>query len=74
MSHYMYINGYFMLLFDLTPDKSASEGHTSHPENGNIRIERKFNKPISEAITCLLYLEYDNSVHVDFSRKVTTDF
>ena len=26
----MYINGYFMLLYDLTPDRAASEGHTSH--------------------------------------------
>ena len=23
----MYINGYFMLLFDLTPDRAVSEGH-----------------------------------------------
>jgi hypothetical protein len=35
----MFINGYFMLLFDITPDKGASEGHTTHPDNGNIRIE-----------------------------------
>ena len=28
ITHDMYINGYFMLLFDLTPDRSASEGHT----------------------------------------------
>jgi hypothetical protein len=30
----MCIAGYFMLLFDLTPDRAASEGHTSHPNNG----------------------------------------
>jgi len=35
----MYINGLFMLLFDLTPDHAASEAHTSLSENGNIRIE-----------------------------------
>ena len=39
ITHDMYINGYFMLLFDLTPDRAASEGHTSHPDNGNIRVE-----------------------------------
>jgi len=43
-----------MLLFDLTPDQGASEAHTSHPEQGNIRIEMKFAKPLPEAITCLL--------------------
>jgi hypothetical protein len=37
-----YIAGYFMLLFDLTHDRGASEGHNSHPDSGNIRIELKF--------------------------------
>ena len=63
-----------MFLFHLTPDRSASERHTSHPENGNIRIELKFNKPLYDAITCLLALEFDNSILVDFSRNITTDF
>ena len=58
-----------MLLFDLTPDQSASEGHTSHHENGNIRIELKFNKPLPEVITYLLYLEFNNFFLVDFSCK-----
>jgi len=57
----MYINGYFMLLFDLTRDRGASDGHTSLPANGNIRIEMLFSKPLLESIMCLLYLEYDNS-------------
>ena len=70
----MYIKGFFMLLFDLTPDRGASGGRTSHPENGNIRIELKFNKPLPDAITCPLYLEFDNSVLIDFARTVTPDF
>jgi hypothetical protein len=70
----MYIAGYFMLLFDLTPDRAASEGHTSHPDNGNIRIELKFAKDLPDAITCLLYLEYDDSARMDYSRTVSTDF
>jgi len=70
--HDMYISGYFMLLFDLTPDRAASEGHTSHPDNGNIRGELKFSKPLLEPITCIFYLEYDNSIRVDTSRTVTT--
>ena len=57
ITHDMFVNGYFMLLFDLTPDQGASEAHTSHPEQGNIRVEMKFAKPLPEAITCLLYLE-----------------
>ena len=72
ITHDMYINDCFMLLFDLTPDRAASEEHTSHPDNGNIRVELKFSKPLPEPITCLFYLEYDNSVRVDTSRTVTT--
>jgi len=70
---YIYINGYFMLLFDLTPDRGASGGHTSQPENGSIRIVLKFNKTLPEAIMCLLYLEFDNSILIDFASTVTTD-
>jgi len=74
ITHDMSIKCYFMLLFDLTPDRGASEGHQSHPENGCIRIELKFNKPLPEAITCLLYLEFDNSVLIDFEPTFTTAF
>jgi len=63
-----------MLRFDLTPDRASSEGHTSHPDYGNIRVELKFSKPLVEPITCIFYLEYDNSVRVDTSRTFTTDF
>jgi len=72
--HDMFVNGYFMLLFDLTPDKGASETHTSHPEQGNIRVELKFAKTLPEAIACLLYLEFDNSVLINLAHNVTTDF
>ena len=70
----MYINSYFMLLFDLRTDWDDSEDYKSHLENANIRIELKFNKPLPVAITCLLYLEYDKSLLLYISRNVTTDF
>jgi hypothetical protein len=46
-----------MLLFDLTPDRAASEGHISLPDQGNIRLELRFDKPLPDVVTCLLYLE-----------------
>jgi len=61
-----------MLVFALTHVKAASDGHMSHPGNGNIRVEFKFRNPSPEPITCIFYLEYDNSVRVDTSRTVTT--
>jgi hypothetical protein len=69
VTHDPYIKGLFMLVFDLTPDRAASEGHYSNPENGLIRIE------LPEPITCLLYLEFDNSIRVICSETShqTTD-
>jgi len=37
-------------------------------------VELKFSKPLPEPITCIFYLEYDNSFRVDTSRAVPTDF
>jgi len=74
ITHDMFVNVYFMLLFDLTPDQGASEAATSQHEQGNIRLELKFDKPLPEAITCLLYLEFDNSVLINLARNVTTDY
>ena len=74
ISHASFLNGYLMLLFDLTPDRGASEGHTSHPDRGNIRIEGGFAKALPVVTTYLLYLEYDSCVSVDSSLNVTRDF
>ena len=57
ISHDMYINGLFMIVYDLTPDLAASEGHASPPTSGDIRIDLKFAKALPEAVTRLLYLE-----------------
>ena len=73
ITHGLYIKGVFMLIFDLTPDRAASDGHSSNPENGHIRLELKFDKALPDTMTCLLYLEY-NSVRVDLLRNVTTDY
>jgi len=74
ITHDMYVNRYFMLLYDLTPDMAASEGHASLAENGHMRMECNLDKALPQAITCLSYLEYDNSFRIDNLRNVTTDF
>ena len=70
ITHDMYINGFFVIVYDLTPDLAASEGHVT-PTSGDIRIDLKFAKALPKAITCLLYLEY---VRIDLTRIVSTDF
>jgi hypothetical protein len=68
-----FIKGSFMLIFDLTPDGCASDGHSCFPDNGNIRIELKFYEALTEAITILLYEEFDASIQIDRLRNVLTD-
>jgi hypothetical protein len=70
----MFVNGYFMLLFDLTPDQAASEGHMSHASNGHIRLDLKFAEALPEALNILLYLEYESSVRVNPDRTVAIDY
>ena len=73
ITHDVFKNGYFILLLVLKPDRCDCEGNTSHPENGNISMELKFNKPLPEANTCLLYLEFDNSILINLVHSVTTE-
>ena len=74
VTHRLFMARYFMLLFDLTTGSAASECHISLPHQGNIRVELQFHKPLSEAITCLLYLEYDNCVCIDQLCTISADF
>jgi len=52
---------------------SVGRSHVT-PTSGDIRIDLKFAKALDEAITCLLYQQYENSVHIDLARIVSTDF
>jgi hypothetical protein len=49
ITHYMYINVYFMLVFDLTHDRGPTEGHTLHPDNDNISVRLKLSRPLRES-------------------------
>lgn len=74
ITHDMYISGHFLLLYDLTPDGGASEGHTSLLNNGSLRVEFRFADKLTEAITIIMYCEYDNSIQIDKNMLVHTDF
>ena len=68
--HDMFIAGYITQLFDLKTDRDDSEGHISLLDKGNIRLQLQFDQPFPEAVTCILYLEYDNSVRTYQLRTV----
>ncbi|XP_067118685.1 uncharacterized protein F54H12.2-like [Centruroides vittatus] len=74
ISYDEYKDGYALYCFDLTPDKSGSEGHISVNQLGNIAIELKFSKAIQETVNVICLLEYNNTLEIDHSRTVFTDY
>ena len=69
----MFTKVFYVLGFDLTPDREADEEHISLPRQGNVRIEARFKKPLPEPVTCILYAEFPGHVEIDNSRNVTVE-
>lgn len=70
-----YDNGCFLLAFDLTTDISYNnETCTNLLNQGTIRIEGQFSANLTEAITCIVYAEYDAAIEIDRDRNIFTSF
>jgi len=70
-----YSKGYTLFAFDLTPDLSANcAGHWNLVKHGSLRLEVRFEKPLTETINCIVYAEFDNVIEIDSSRQVIVDF
>ena len=61
-----------MLGFDFTPDREADEEHLSLPCQGNVRIGERFNKPLPEPVTCILYAELTGHFEIN-TRNVIVE-
>lgn len=69
-----YPGGFSILGFDLTEDLSASDSHLSIPRQGSVRLDLVFAKPLPEAITVILYAEFDNIIEIDRDRNIFIDY
>lgn len=69
-----YKNGYTLYAIDLTPDMASSEAHVSVNKSGNLAIDIKFASPLEETVTLVAYAEYRNTIEIDKSRGVFTDY
>jgi hypothetical protein len=74
ISYQEYSEGYCFTIFDLTPDLSASQGHLSAPQSGNLRLEVNFERALANPVTAVLYCEFDNIIEISESREVFTDY
>ena len=71
----LYDNGYFIIASDLTSDRAQEAGACGNLLNqGTVRIEARFSKPLPGTITCLVYCEYDAGIKIDKDRNVYTNF
>lgn len=66
-------NGSFLIASDLTPDLSGIDSTSSLLNQGNIRIEARFDRALASTITCLIFLEYDATLEIDKNRNVLLD-
>lgn len=69
-----YPNGYNLSIFDLTPDISSHEHHYTQPSTGSLRIEVQFSRPIDQAVTAIIFLEFNNCIEIDRFRTVSIDY
>lgn len=65
-----YINGYCIWGFDMSPDRCSNGEFFHKPENGNIRLEVRFNEPIASNITCIVYADYTSILQITSKREV----
>jgi hypothetical protein len=69
-----YPKGYNLSVFDLSPDISSHEPHLNTAKSGALRISLKFSKVLAEAVTAIVYLEFDNLIEIDRYRQINLDY
>lgn len=66
-------NGYFLLVFDLTP--TLCNGMYMDPlETGIVDIELKFGTALPETVTVVIYSQYENMISINNARKAVANF
>jgi len=69
----MFTKGFYVLGFDLTPDREADEDLISLPLQANVPIEARLKQPPPEPVTCILFAQFPGHVEIDHSRNVTVE-
>lgn len=69
-----YPGGFCLAAFDLTADLSSNEPHWNLIKSGSLRVEVKFDKPLAETVTIVIFAEFDNLIEIDKNRNVILDY
>lgn len=67
-----FANGYALMCFDLTSDKSAfNDNYVSALSSGTLRIRLDYDQPLSEPISIICVGEFDAQLVIDKDRNVS---
>ena len=66
-------SGHTLYAFDMTPDLCDGP-HLNLQQQGNLRIEIKFDTALVQTISVLVYAEFENIIEIAKSRHVICDF
>ena len=75
ISREAYANGDCLIDIDLTPDLSANQDtHWNLVKHRSVRIDVRFDDPLTSTVNYIIYAEYENILEIDSSRQVLVDY
>jgi hypothetical protein len=67
--------GNCLFVFDLTADNSSNcTDHWNILRRGNLRLNIRFKEALKEAVTCIVYGEFNNTLEIDINRRMRVDY
>ena len=72
VSYEAFSQGNAIYAFTITPVTNCQ--FVNPIQNGNISIEMKWEKALSNPINIIIYAEYDSLIYINESRQITTDY
>lgn len=73
ITHQMYKEGSTLIAFDLTPDECGLD-YFNLKKEGRVSIALTFGVPTDSVLTCVVYVEYENTIQVDKKGNVLMDY
>ena len=64
-----YVNGLFLLPFDVMPTSAANMEYLSKKQGGNCHIELQFHKPLPNNIIIITYATFPMELKIDDARN-----
>lgn len=66
----LFMTKYFILPVNLTPDFDCNSNCLNVPQNGVVKVEAKFEKTLTETLTCIVLCQTDGLITIDGNRNV----